>query len=151
MTEELASVHDLAEGKARRSRRRNQGEPFPDPLPLDLVVRAMKLARIDGYTFAELMFSARTVLYWSNGGDKEGHIVYKVDWAMTIVNSMRLGWGLRGFKAWRSKNNLKSWMDKPLRQFLWDDLVTCVERRRRGDKKFLPRTRVESISDPRLS
>lgn len=146
-----ASVHDLAEERARRSRRKDRGETFPDPMPLDLTIRTMKLARADGYTFAELLFATRTVLYWANGGNKEGHIVYKIDWAMTIVNSMRLGWGLRGFKDWRTRQRYKSWVDKPMRQFLWDDLVTAVERRRRKNYGFVPRIRVEEVSDTRLS
>ena len=74
-----------------------------------------------------------------------------IRWPATVVNSMRLGWGLRGFDQWRRLQTFSAWKDKPLRCFLFEDVVTCVEHRSRGIKDFVPRTRIESVEDSRLT
>ena len=116
-----------------------------------MTIQLLKLARSNGYSFTQTLFATATVKYWALGGNREGKIVFKPCWHLVIANSMRLGWGIRGFEKWRRLQRFPDWMDKPLRVFLFDDLVTCAGQRSRGIKNFVPRTRVETQSDPRLT
>ena len=140
------TVFDLSAARARKKQRskdraKEEAESFPDPFPLESTLQVLKLARSNGYSFAQTLFATASVKYWGLGGNREGKIVVKLRWPLVIANSMRLGWGLRGFEKWRRLQRFPDWMDKPLRVFLLDDLVMCVEKRSRGIKDFVPRMR----------
>ena len=111
----------------------------------------MKFARSDGYSFAQVLFGTKTVYFWAEGGNKEEKIVRKLNWPATVINGIRRGWALQGFDKWRKLNELRPWMDRPLRNFLLTDLVRVVELRRKGDKDYVPRTRVETVHDSRIT
>ena len=143
-------VIDFGEARAKRTRT-EKPEPFPSPLPIDMTLRTLKLAAKDGYSFNEVLFAARSVEYWATAGNGRGQAVRKLDWPMTVVNGMRLGWALRNYDRWRRRQRSRPWMDLPLRQLVFDDLARCLEERRRGRYGFVPRTRCETIRDPRLT
>lgn len=154
MSEQTVLDLDAARERKKTSRRQRQeerSEPFPEPLSQEAKVKILELAKLDGFSFAQTAFATRTVKYWAEGGNRQGKIVVKTRWPQTIVNAMRLGWGLRGFDQWRRLQQLSAWKDRPLRNFLFQDLVTCVDRRSRGIMDFVPRPRVETVEDSRLT
>ena len=80
-----------------RPSRRESLRAMPERLSRDELLRLFRLAQSWGFRLEHVYYATWSVRTWHDGQPSTRK---REDWVMVILNSMRLGWGLRGFKAW---------------------------------------------------
>lgn len=77
--------------------------PLPERLSLAQIERLHRLAAKWHFTFDEVRFAVISVRAWAEG---RGKAADRADWVAVILNSLRLGWGLRGYPAWLKRRGM---------------------------------------------
>ena len=93
--------------------------PMPEHFSLQQCERLYKRAQAWGFTVHELYFAVTSVRDWhaSRG-------CMRKDWVAVIINGMRQGWALRGFKQWQARRGLSNrgkditslWIDTKMKE-----------------------------------
>lgn len=95
-----AAKGDVLDLGKEAAKRRGVSAP-PNPWPLYEVERLLKIAGKDERTIEEVRYAIRTVRMWHAGDPKKRA---RADWSMVVVNAMRSGWAMRGFKEWWTRS-----------------------------------------------
>ena len=73
---------------------------MPDRLSPDELRRLLNLAARDSRTKEEVQYAVQTVRGWWETRRQQ-----RLDWPMVVINAMRSGWGMRGFKQWQGRTS----------------------------------------------
>ena len=74
--------------------------PLPEALSLAQVEHLLRRSMAWKFTHQEVQYAWITVKDWAAA---RGSKAYRADWVAVIMNSMRQGWGLKGFEKYAAK------------------------------------------------
>ena len=111
--------------RASPKRQRVAAHPIPERLSLAQVEALHRRAKTWGFSMEEVYFATITVRLWASG---RGTKADRCDWLAVIINSMRLGWGLRGFKQWADRRSLST-RGRPITDARVKELLDLLESR----------------------
>lgn len=124
----MATIHRLP-GSGRRPAKPHA---MPNPMSPAEVERLLMLAARDRFGLEQVLHAIRVVRGWH---ETTGRL--RKDWPMVVVNGMRTGWALRGFKeAWdrgvyRTKGaGLVRGQAETYTPLVRENIATLVERQR---------------------
>lgn len=93
----MAQVIPLRKRKREAWREGDGVRAMPFPFHPQELERLLRLAAGDSRSLEEIRYASRTVRgWWLSRQQKRG------DWVMVVLNAMRSGWALKGFKRYQS-------------------------------------------------